>query len=78
MGQRTVDITDRAFDPTVRRIIGVELKFRQPDGRVSELLMFEADIIIPEMNYMGGFEFPITVHTDKGDINTQNGIRWLG
>lgn len=54
------------------RIIGVELKFRNPMGGGEELLMFSTNIVVPqsERGYPNApLHFPITIHTSRGDIN---------
>jgi hypothetical protein len=57
------------------RIIGVELKQRTMDGQQTELKMFECDLIVPVWrNFAYGFSlsaeyFPLTIHTNRGDIN---------
>lgn len=73
---------DGGTDPGTMRIIGLELKYNgtAKDGeRVNtELVVIPLDIRIP--NYLGRGEygnsipepsFPMTLHTDKGDINFQ-------
>jgi hypothetical protein len=71
----------RAHETRIMRIIGVELKARDMQGMQHELEMFvpRHGLIVPlHRNLSGGYgpadlieSFPITIHTNCGDINLQ-------
>lgn len=59
--------------PTMR-IIGIELKMRDQMGQQMELEMFSTGLIVPSYFHTACRPaFPITIHTNFGDINGQIG-----
>lgn len=67
-------VKDSRGYPVERRIIGIEIRPIDEKGIIEELALLPCDIRFPiPLHHYNQRAFSVTIHTDNGDVNLQNG-----